>query len=246
VNNVLMIAFHFPPFQGSSGVLRTWNFCRYLPRLGWRPLLLTADERVYGNSRQAAGKGLQIPPGLQMWRTTAFDAARNFSIGGRYPRMLALPDRWASWYFSAVARALRIVRSHSPRVIWSTYPIATTHLVAHTVHRLTGIPWVADFRDSMTEPGYPANFWDRRAYLAIEKRTVRRADQIVFTTPGTQSMYLQRYAALARERTAVIPNGYGEEDFAAAARVPAARPAHRKARLLMVIWCFMYSLLWFA
>jgi glycosyltransferase involved in cell wall biosynthesis len=63
---------------------------------------------------------------------------------------------------------------------------------------------------------------------------VRRADQIVFTTPGTQSMYLQRYAALARERTAVIPNGYGEEDFAAAARVPAARPAHRKARLRLV------------
>jgi glycosyltransferase involved in cell wall biosynthesis len=161
-----------------------------------------------------------------MWRTLAFDAAHDLSIGGRYPRLLALPDRWASWYVSAVLRALYIVRQHRPRVIWSTYPIATAHLVAHTVQRLTGLPWIADFRDSMTEPGYPANPWDRRAYLAIERWTVARAHRVVFTTPGTRTMYLERYAGLLRDRTSVIANGYCEDDFEAAERLgPAAQPS---------------------
>src|SRR5579885_2273403 len=32
--NVLIIAFHFPPQRGSSGLLRTLKFCRYLPEFG--------------------------------------------------------------------------------------------------------------------------------------------------------------------------------------------------------------------
>jgi len=94
---VLMIAFHYPPFQGSSGVLRTWNFSRYLARFGWEPTLLTAAERAYPNI-QAGGEGsLQIPQHVQVWRALAWDTARHFAFRGRYPRRLALPDRWVSW-----------------------------------------------------------------------------------------------------------------------------------------------------
>lgn len=218
-----MIAFHYPPFQGSSGILRTWNFTKLLPELGWQPLLLTASERAYGKSLNSSSKGLRVPEGLLMWRAMGFDAARDLSIRGRYPHALALPDRWASWYVPAVLRALRVVRQHRPSVIWSTYPIATALLVGLTVHRLTGLPWVADFRDSMTEEGYPAHPWDHRAYSWIEKRVVANAQRLVFTTPGSQSMYLARYADLAPQRTTVIANGYSEDDFAAAG--PIARAA---------------------
>ncbi|WP_276678948.1 hypothetical protein [Nitrosomonas europaea] len=44
-------------------------------------------------------------------------------------------------------------------MIWSTYPIATAHLIGLTLQRLTGIPWMADFRDPMVQPDYPVAQW---------------------------------------------------------------------------------------
>ena len=55
----------------------------------------------------------------------------------------ALPDRWTSWFWGAVPAGLSLIRRYKPRVLWSTFPIATSHLIALTLHRLTGIAWVA-------------------------------------------------------------------------------------------------------
>lgn len=213
-----MIAFHFPPFQGSSGVLRTWSFSRTLPEFGWNPLVLTASEGAYGAIQSPAAGGLEIPPGLPIWRASALDSSRQLSIGGRYPHILALPDRWASWFVPAVTRALLIIRRYKPKVIWSTYPIASAHLVAIAVRRLSGLPWIADFRDSMTEENYPSHPLDRRVYRWIERKTMQRATKVVFTTPGTATMYAERYPEIATARRVVIPNGYDEESFKSAER----------------------------
>jgi hypothetical protein len=43
------------------------------------------------------------------------------------------------------------VRRHRPAVIWTTFPIPTAHRIGYWLQRLMGLPWVADFRDSMTE-----------------------------------------------------------------------------------------------
>lgn len=229
-----MIAFHYPPFQGSSGVLRTWNFSRHLPEHGWSPLVLTAAPLAYGPIEERPG-GLRVPPHLKLWRAMAFDTARHLAIRGRYLRWMALPDRWVTWYPSAVLRALRIVRKYRPRLIWSTYPIASAHLVALTVARLTGLPWVADFRDSMTEEGYPANPVERRLYQRIEQSTIERAAAVVFTTEGTRGMYTARYGERAARRFHVIPNGYGEESFQHAEellRTGQSRQSHSQLLLL--------------
>lgn len=229
-----MISFHYPPFQGSSGVLRTWNFSRYLPDHGWSPLLLTAAPIAYGPIEERPG-GLQVPPNLRLWRAMAFDAARHLSIRGRYLRWTALPDRWASWYPAAVWRALGIVRQYRPQLIWSTYPIASAHLVALTVQRLTGLPWIADFRDSMTEEGYPVNPTERRLYRWIEQRAVAHASAVVFTTEGTRRMYTERYGTDAAGRFHVIPNGYGEDSFQRAEALVSSAPRRSDRKQLVLI-----------
>ena len=91
VKRVLMVAFHFPPLHGSSGIQRTLKFVQYLPSAGWQPLVLSAHQRAYAatNVEQLA----QIPPGVPVRRAFALDAARHLSLRGRYPRWLALPDR---------------------------------------------------------------------------------------------------------------------------------------------------------
>ncbi|EGG99093.1 TPR/glycosyl transferase domain protein [gamma proteobacterium IMCC2047] len=109
-----------------------------------------------------------------------------------------------------------MIRKDKPDVIWSTYPIASAHLIGLALHRLSGIPWVVDCRDSMTEENYPANPTQKKIYRWIERQIVKHAARAIFTTQGARDMYLQRYPDVEPERFVVIPNGYDEEIFRAA------------------------------
>jgi glycosyltransferase involved in cell wall biosynthesis len=206
-----MIAFHYPPFQGGSGVHRTLKFSRYLPEHGWQPVVLSAHPRAY--ARTGAEQLAEIPGEAVVERAFALDTGRHLSLRGHYLRLMALPDQWVSWWLGGVVSGLKLVRKHRPSVIWSTYPIATAHLIGLTLQRLTGLPWVADFRDSMTEDDYPRDIWSRRTYRWIEKRTVVHCSRAVFTTNLTKKMYSERYPQMSPDRFVVIPNGYDDEDF---------------------------------
>jgi glycosyltransferase involved in cell wall biosynthesis len=126
---------------------------------------------------------------------------------------MALPDRWVSWVLGAVPAGLRLIRKYRPQVLWSTHPIATAHLVGFILHRLTNIPWVADFRDSMLEDEYPADGLTRWSYQWVEKKVIKYGSRLIFTTESARRMYLNRYSKLPHDRCQVIPNGYDEEDF---------------------------------
>ena len=207
-----MVAFHYPPYEGGSGVHRTLKFSRYLPDHGWQPIVLSAHPRAYTQLGEEQIE--EIPSDVIVKRAFALDTARHLSLGGRYLRFMALPDQWASWWWHGVFTGLKLVRKYRPNIIWSTYPVATAHLIGLTLHRLTGLPWVADFRDSMTEANYPRDPWARQSYLWIERRVVKYAHHLVFTAPLTRQMYLQRYPNLNANSCVLIPNGYDEDDFA--------------------------------
>lgn len=207
---VLMIAYHFPPFAGSSGVQRTLRFVQQLPRFGWEPLVLTAHPRAYEKTSQDLLR--DIPEGTVVKRAWALDASRHLSIDGRYPGALARPDRWISWWLGAVPAALGMIRRHRPALMWSTYPIASAHRIAGTVQRLSGLPWIADFRDPMAQDGYPEDPLTWQSFDRIERATFAQASRAVFTTRGAAAMYRERYPDRA-DRIAVIENGFDEESF---------------------------------
>ncbi|SFR98598.1 Glycosyltransferase Family 4 [Mitsuaria sp. PDC51] len=215
MRRVLMVSFQFPPMAGSSGVQRALRFAQQLPALGWSPSVLTAHPRAHAHT----GDDLleEIPPELPVRRAFALDAARHLSIGGRYPGFLALPDRWHSWLLGAVPAGLRLIRQTRPDAIWSTYPIPTAHLVGYWLSRLSGLPWVADFRDPMAHDGYPADPVLWRSFAAVERKVFARAARCTFTTPGAARLYAQRFPAAA-DRLRVIENGYSEAAFQQAER----------------------------
>jgi hypothetical protein len=215
-NRLLMIAFHFPPLAGSSGVQRTLRFVQHLPAHGWDPIVLTAHPRAYA----ATSDDLlaDIPAGVVVERAFALDTARHLAIAGRYPGILAQPDRWRPWALGAVAAGLRLIRKHRPAAIWSTYPIATAHLIACRLQRLSGLPLIADFRDPMAQVGYPADPRTWRSFDRIERDVAARAALLVFVTPSALAIYRDRYRGLPAERFVMIENGYDEESFATAER----------------------------
>jgi len=208
---VLMVAYHFPPLAGSSGIQRTLRFAQYLPDFGWDPIVLTAHPRAY--ARTSEDQLGDIDDQVHVIRAQAWDTARHFALAGRYPRFLARPDRWASWWLGAVPVGLRAIRRLRPDAIWSTYPIATAHRIGASLAARSGLPWVADFRDPMAQDEYPADPVTRRAFFRIERGAVMRASRSTFTTPGATEIYADRYPERA-DRLRLVENGYDEETFA--------------------------------
>lgn len=215
MKRLLMIAYHFPPLAGSSGIQRTLRFVQHLPKFGWEPLVLSADPRAY--ERTSDDLLADVPQATVVRRAFALDTARHLSIAGHYVGAMARPDRWVTWKYAAVRDGMRLIREYRPQAIWSTYPIATAHLIGAELQRRSGLPWIADFRDPMAQDGYPADPLTWQSYKRIEERTLRTARFSTFTTPGAARIYLDRYPVDGK-RVAVLENGYDEEAFATAER----------------------------
>ena len=208
---VLYIAYHFPPVLTSSGIQRTLKFVTYLREHGWESLVLTVSPRAY--EAVTDGQMKEIPPNIVVERAFGLDTARHLAVRGRYFGWMALPDRWVSWWFAGVWRGMALIREYDPEVIVSTSPIVTAHLIGETLSRMSSLPWITDFRDSITEPGYPRDARTWRVHRRLEERFVRRSERVIFTTEGTRTMYAERYRDLPAARWAVIENGFDEENF---------------------------------
>lgn len=115
----------------------------------------------------------------------------------------------------AVLSGLRIMRRQRIHAVWSTYPIMTAHVVAHTLSRMKGTPWIADFRDPVVSSVAGQDGGTIASQLRWEQRIISRAACSVFTTPGATQVCARQYPdAFGEGRVSCIPNGYDEEDFA--------------------------------
>jgi len=208
---LLLVAFHFPPLQGSTGVHRSLAFARYLGRHGWDVTVLTATPCAY--PRQSLDNNALVPEGLRVIRALALDAQRHLALFGRYPHALATPDRWRSWIYSGLRAGHRLVREWAPHAIFSTYPIASAHEIALRLSRSCALPWVADFRDPMGQDSYPDDERIRKAYWALEQRVLQHCAAVTVTTEGTAALYRSRYPSFPADRIQVIPNGFDEMAF---------------------------------
>jgi len=220
MKRVLLIAYHFPPLAGSSGIQRTLRFVQHLPKFGWEPIVLTAHPRAY--EKTSADLLADVPSDVVVRRAFALDTARHLSIGGRYLGFMARPDRWMTWQFDGIRQGLRLIEQYQPTAIWSTYPIATAHLIGHALARRTGLPWIADFRDPMAQEGYPADPLVWQSFKRIEEAAMHDAKLNLFTTPGAARMYRKRYP-FATPNIDVLENGFDEDTFANAERTLANR-----------------------
>jgi hypothetical protein len=242
--SALLIAFHFPPQSESSGIQRTLSFAKNLGEAGesrWDPMVLSAHPMAYERKNSSQLDGL--PASLIVSRPYALDSKRHLGLFGRYPEIIALPDRWISWWLFAVPAALWLIARQRPAVIWSTFPIATAHLIGLTLHGLTGLPWVADFRDPMLQDKFPKTRLQRKAFQWIETRAITRCSKAVFTTQGALEAYKERFPENLHHKFCVIENGYDEEAFSASeAGTPhPASPASTDSRITLLHSGVLYT-----
>ncbi len=208
--DLLVVAFHYPPDNSSTGVLRTLKFTRYLLDHGWRSHVLTVTPDHYRNLDPELEA--EIPTEVSVTRVPFRDVKQRFAVRGRYPGIIAQPDPFWPWRAPALRAAEKILATHPIRAVFSTYPVPTAHFIGRTVARRSALPWVADFRDPWAggEVG-----WQGRLDRFFEARVVHAARRVIANTDIARRDFLRRYPRLPPERFVTLPNGYDEEDFAA-------------------------------
>lgn len=217
---VLMFAYYFPPL-GGGGVQRTAKYVKYLPDEGFDPIVVTGTPRGFF-LRDASLSG-DVPPGTVIRRARALPLQtaqwkldgllRRAGIPTKLVNEALWPDGHVGWLPAAVLGGLRAVRDHQPDVLYSTSSPTTAHLAALIVHNLTGIPWVADFRDSWLfnplDPrtrSYPPL---TRASQALERKVVAEASYVTFADETMEAFGL----ASDDPRRVVICNGVDPDDL---------------------------------
>lgn len=213
-SRVLLIAYHFPPLMGSSGLLRTLKFASYLPEHGYEPFVLTVHPRVYENKNESLVS--TIPGTVKVIRACAFDTKVNLSFRGAYFDLMAFPDRLGTWIPFAVLKGLYLIRKHQIQLIYSTYPIVSAHYIGYYLNRLTKCPWIADFRDPMFDPYIQLKPLHLLVRERLEAKIVKYSAHILTTTEGIRKTLLNRYLELKGNHISVIPNGFDEADFISA------------------------------
>ena len=214
---VLVLAYFFPPI-GGAGVQRTLKALKYLPSHGWSATVVTTASRAYPASDPSLAE--EIPPGTRvvraaepaLWRmlvTAALLACRPLRATRLRP-LIAWPDRQLPWSPFALLAAYREIRRARPDVIYSTAPPHTAHIVGWILHRLTGIPLVADFRDE----------WSTNPHAddpALVTRMSRRTERAIASAAARVTVVADWFdiAGADPEGVTVIPNGVDEDDYPA-------------------------------
>jgi len=144
------------------------------------------------------------------------------SYGSRLSRLrrrIFFPDDQVGWVPFAVRAGVAHARRRRPDAIYSTaFPI-TSHLVAGSIHRITGIPWVAEFRDPWVGNPIAAELptMQRNLQRRIERWIVTSAAHTILVTPGLAEMFAARYPSRA-SRMRIVMNGYDPTELAGVPR----------------------------
>lgn len=142
-----------------------------------------------------------LPHATQTWRTWASKLQE---------LLFRTPDENIWWVGPAVRAGLKAVRETNPDVIYTTGPPHSTHLSGLALRLLTGLPWVADFRDPWSRQpwGQKRNLWGAKLLPFIERECVRRASCVILNTGRMARDFQEHYHQFPKSKFVAIPNGF--------------------------------------
>jgi len=239
MRNLLVIAYYFPP-SGGPGVQRVLKHIKYIREFGWQPYVLTVENGTFPARDESLLK--EIPEDIIVERIKIYepyDLYRLFTgnkdkaidvntikkegqkvklkdkIAEFIRATFFIPDARSLWRINAGKAAMEMVEKYNIDAIYSSSPPYTCSLIARTVKRKTGLPWVAGFRDPWTNFLSTPNRWIIPASIdvAMEKSVFTEADYVECAWQGIIKDALGKYPHLPNEKFKHNPNGFDSEDY---------------------------------
>lgn len=179
------------------------------------PHPLKAYERLRERAAAKRGRGGEHATKIILPYAKCYDSS-HWGVKRWLLAFLSLPDRETAWLVPAVLRGVREIRRTGTRHIITTGPPFTCHLVGLALKRLTGVRWIADFRDPWSLrhkfPVFRNGITDQ-----IESRLIaavmRHADVILSVTDAMTEEAKHEHSGVPRERFHTLMSGFDPEDF---------------------------------
>ncbi len=207
--------------MGGGGVQRSLKFVKYLPSFGWEPVVFSADDSTYWAQDETLArdipknvvvKRLRSPRFLQVYflleKLLSKETARNLWDG------IFVPDDRIIWAIYAALSAIKIIKRENVSLIYSSSPPHSVHMGAKIFKRITGLPWVCDFRDLWTGDfrHNPKSPRVKRLHERMEKRVLDEADRILCITDAVREYFISDHKVIP-EKLVTIYNGFDADDF---------------------------------
>ena len=207
-----------PPFAPAQHRQDTRGHDRIRPTVchekEW-PHPLKAYERFRERTAAKRGKAQEYAAKTILPYAQCYDSGR-WGVKRWLLAFLSLPDRETTWLVPAVLRGLRQIRKSGARHVITTGPPFTCHLVGLLLKRMTGVRWIADFRDPWSlRHKFPV--FRNGATDKVESRLIaavmRHADVVLSVTDAMTDEAKQEHADIPGERFQTLMSGFDPEDF---------------------------------
>lgn len=235
MKKVLIITYYWPP-SGGAGVQRWLKFAKYLPQYGWEPIIYTPENPDFAIEDQSLLK--DVSPQLKVLKTRIWEPYEiyktligkkgqkvNVSFSGADKKQnrihklalalrgnLLIPDPRCFWINPSVKYLQKYIQQNPVDAVISTGPPHSMHLIARKLHKVTGLPWIADFRDPWTNIDFykelKLSALSDSIHHRLEKAVLREANSVVCVTPT----WCRELSALGNVPVEIVHNGYDEDD----------------------------------
>jgi glycosyltransferase involved in cell wall biosynthesis len=246
-NKLLLISYAFPP-DAAVGAQRAGSFAKYLPGFGLSTHTVTIRLEHIEKIDEAMNLALQRfgvihrtkclanPMGLLSRIKRVFVSRRQDVIptvsnqtapvlesgGGTLKKfiytVLATPDEFLGWVPYAVRTSINLLKSENIRIMLSSAPPFTCHIVALIVKLIRPrTVWIADFRDPLLSNEWMTidkSYWLTKSMNGFLERVILKyADKVLCVNEAIASDLIQRYLGRYDTKITVLPNGFDAEEF---------------------------------
>jgi hypothetical protein len=235
---ILIITYYWPP-SGGSGVQRWLKFVKYLPQMGWEPIVFTPENPAFAIQDESLQK--DIPASVEVIKFPIWEPYAAFF---KFSKLVSkeninqsdfittgkkswfqkistwirgnffIPDARVFWVKPSVAFLHDFLISNHVDKIITTGPPHSVHLIGLKLKkRNPSLKWIADFRDPWSE-------WDlldtlslsnlaRRVHRKQEHNVLTSADQVITIAP----FHVDRFESLSKRKVLLLTNGFDDDDF---------------------------------
>lgn len=235
MKKVLIITYYWPP-SGGAGVQRWLKFAKYLPEYGWEPIIYTPENPEFAINDQSLLQDVASDTKIlktKIWEpyeiykvlTGKKGQKVNMSFAGKGKKEglmhkaaltlrgnLLIPDPRCFWINPSIRFLSDYLKTNPVDAIITTGPPHSMHRIGMGIHRKSGLPWIADFRDPWTNIDFYKELnltWlSDKIHRRMEQQIISEANCIVSVTPT----WCAELAEKKPQRIELVHNGYDEAD----------------------------------
>lgn len=202
-----------------GGIQRSLNFCRYLPKFKWKPIVLTVKDIKYFTQ----DKNLLDEVTCKVYRSESLDPLRVLhkvkssefkSIKKKYQKLsdfFFVPDNKIGWLYYAVKLGIKIVKAENIDVVFASAPPYTSLLAGYLIAKAKNKPLVCEFRDPWPYyTDYPTIF-HRKINEYLKRKALSKSIKVITVNEAIKLDLVN--SKIPENKIIVMPAGYSPDDF---------------------------------